>query len=133
MRASAMTGDTADDGYTLIVLEEFLIDLADHLVHVTGCLFLRLGVAGEIQPVRAAVLCGSMTEIAFHTQRMRPAMHDMIEAVFADVLRQYFQVSFRLVVLGAEGGHADDDDSEKSCDHGDLSGMKHSGNFGSLR
>ena len=100
---------------------------------MTGRRFLRLGVTGEIQSMRGAVTGRGMTEITMHTQRPRPAMHDMIEAILTDILGQYFQVSFGLVVLGTHGDHSDEQDSEKGDDHGNLSFMKHSGNFGSLR
>lgn len=128
-----MTGDTGNDRYTLIVLKEFFVDLADHYIHVSGCCFLRFGIAGEIQVVAAAVRLRRVTEITFHAQCVRPAMHDMVETILADVFGQHLQVSFGLVVLGTHGGHTDEQDSEKGGDHGNLSFMKHIEFFGSLR
>ena len=129
-----MTGDAGDDRNALIILEEFLVDLSDHRVHVTGRCFLRLGIAGEIQFAAGAVAASRcVAEIAMHAKRARPAMHDMVETVFADVFGQHFEVVFGLVVLGAHGDHADEQDSEKGGDHGNLSFMKHSKILGSRR
>ena len=137
MRAAAVTSHTMDgrDHDALIVFIKakiFFVDPAGHLEHVPGDVFFRLGIAGEIQLV-GAVLGGSMTETAFHTQRISPTPHDMMKTIVAYIPGQDLQVSFWLILLRAACGHADDHHRKKGGDDGDLFVMKHRVEFGALR
>ena len=132
MRAPVMTGHTSDRRYgTLVVLvemEEFFIDLLAHLVHVTGDILFRFGVAGEVEVMRGAVGGRRVTEVAMDAKRLFPRIHRFVEIVMTDILWQHFQISlWRFVIGRTHGGHPDDGKGSKYGNNGEFFVMQHSG------
>ena len=129
-----MAGHATDGGnrLSLLILVEgkiFLIDLAGHLVHMTGDVLLRLRIAGEIQPVGGAVGRRGVTEITFYAKRGLPAVHYLVQVIMADVLGQHFEIVLGFRILpGADGGHSDDHKAKQRGDDGDFLVMQHGGN-----
>ena len=123
MRAAPVTGHAGNSGYhgafvVLIEAEKFFIDLAGHFVHAAGNVLLRLGIAGEIQPVRSAVGGRGMAETTFYAQRGLPFIHGFLQIVVADIFGQYFEIHlWLLIVQRPDGGHPDDHKGDKGyCD-----------------
>lgn len=135
MRTSAMTGHTGDrwNCISFVVFVEgkvFLVDPTGHLVHVTGDVFLRLGVTGKIELVDRAVRKRSMTEITFYAECGFPTVHYLFQLVVCNVPGQHFEVVFRLrVVLGADCCHAYDHEAKQGGDDNDFLKMQHGKNL----
>jgi hypothetical protein len=113
MRTAPVTGHATDgrDCRAFIVFVEtkiFLVDFSGHIVHMTGDIFFRFGVAGEVEVMIAAIGRRGMTKVAFNAQCGFPAIHDLVQIIMADILRKYFQVSLfgLVIVLGPDGGHS---------------------------
>ena len=124
MRAAPVARDAGDDGdrRTFIILSEakiFLVDPTGHLVHMTGDILFRFGVAGEIQVMRSAVGGWGVAEITFYTQGGLPAVHDLIQVVMADILWQHLEILWA-IFLRAGGGHADDHQTQERGDNDKL-------------
>ena len=107
-----MTGHATDDGYRcpFIVFGEaeiFLVDLPCHFVHMTGDVLFRFGVTGKIKMVRGAVRGWGMAEITMYTQRILPAVHDLIQVFMADILREDLEVLWA-VIRRIDCGHSND-------------------------
>ena len=120
VRTSVMAGHTSDggDGFPLVILVEgkiFFVDLAGHLVHMTGDILFRLGIAGEIQPVRSTVGRRRMAKTAFHSKGILPFIHHFLQLLVRDVLFQDLEIVFRWfgIVLGTEGGYAGYDEAKQ--------------------
>ena len=110
------TGDRGDHLSLLILVhaEIFFIDLGRHFEHVAGDIFFGFVIAGKIQ-VGGVVLGWSMTEITFYIEGCRPIMHDLVQFLVADVLREDLEVTlmfFGRRRLWAGSGHADDHKSQ---------------------
>ena len=93
MSAAAVAGDTGNgrDDLTLFVLIKakiLFIDLRRHLKHMAGDVFFRFGVAGEIEVMGGGVGC--VAEITFYAQGGLPVIHDLIQVLMTDVLREDF-------------------------------------------
>jgi hypothetical protein len=136
VRVSAVAGDTADrgDDVTFLVLIKakiFLVDLSGHLKHAAGNIFFRFGVAGEIQMMAGAVRRRGVTEAAFYTKCLAPAIHHFFQVVVADILWQNLKIVFGLFVLGAKGGQAGEHEGEKAKGDDEFFAMQHIRNFGS--
>ena len=130
-----MAGDAADrgnDGAFVVLIEAkiFFVDLTGHLEHIAGNIFFRLGIAGKIQTMGSAVGGGSMTKSTFYTERSLPAIHHLFQVVVADVLWQYFQISFGLIVLGTRRGHPGYHQGKETDYNCNFFVMQHIGDFG---
>ena len=135
MRVSAMAGDAADRGndvafLVLIKAKIFLVDLSGHLIHTAGDIFFRLGIARKIQVMTRAVRRRGVTETAFYTERLAPAIHHFFQVVVADILWQNLEIVFGLFVLRAEGGQAGEYEGEKAKGDDEFFAMQHIRNFG---
>jgi hypothetical protein len=133
MRIAPVTGNTGDgrDDITLVVFIEtkvFLVDSTGHLVHMTGDVFLRLGIAGEIEMMRRAIGRRRMTKITLHTQGRLPAVHDLIQLFVTDIFGQDFQI-LGPFVRGTGGGHPNDGQCEDANDDGNFLVMQHMEDF----
>ena len=107
-----MAGHAGDGGnrVAFVVLFEgkvFFVDPTGHLVHMTGNIFFRLGIAGKIELVGSTVCGGGMTKITFYPKGGFPPVHYLFQIVMADVLGQHLEIMFGLwIVLGTERCHA---------------------------
>jgi hypothetical protein len=126
--------DGGDDRAFVIFIEAkiFLVDLTGHLVHMTGDILLRFGIAGEIEMMRGAVGRWRVAKAALHPQRRFPAVHDLIEIFVADVLWQDLQI-LRSRFRWTGGGHSDDRQGRNRDEDCNFLVMKHMGNFGTVR
>ena len=121
----AVVAGIAGNGHDLVTIcilarfEIFFVDLACHFEHVTGDVFFRLGIAGEVQAMGSAIGGGCVAEVTFYAQRGFPVVHDLIQVFVADVFGQDLQVFVMgLFVCGSGGGHAYyHQDYERGCDH----------------
>lgn len=136
MRVPAMAGDTTDgrDGIAFVVFFEgeiFLVYFRGHLVHMTGDVLFRFGIAGEIEVVRGTVSRGGVTEITFHAKGILPLIHYFLQLLVGDILFQYLEIVFGFrIILGTESGHAENDEAKQGGENGNFLEVKHGGIFG---
>jgi hypothetical protein len=136
MRTSPVTGDTADrwDSCPFVIFIEakiFFVDLSSHAKHMAGDVLFRFGIAGEIEAMRSAVGRRSVAETTLNPQRSFPAVHHFFQIVVTDIFGQYFQISFWLIVCGADCGHSGYHKGKETSDNCNFFVMQHIRDFGS--
>ena len=113
MGAAVVAGHAGDRLYQVAVCilihsEKFLVDPANHLVHMAGNILFRFRIAGEVQVMVGTVGRRRMAEVAFDAKGFLKCIHRLSQVIMADVFWKYFEISFgRLVIGGAHGGDAD--------------------------
>jgi len=136
MGAAVVAGHAGDRLYQrtvsiLVHSEKFLVDPGSHLVHATGDILFRFGVAGEIEVMIAGVGVRRVAEVAFDTQGILKSIHRLVQVIMADVFGKYFEISLgRLVIGGAHGGDTDCRQDRKDGNNCEFPGMHHKGKFG---
>ena len=133
MRIAPMTGHTGNgrNNYTFVVFVEakiFFVDLTGHLVHMTGNILFRFGIAGKIEMMIRAVRRRRMTKITLYSQCSFPTIHDLIQIFVTDILRQDLQILWPF--LRRTGcSHPGKSQSKDANNHGEFFVMVHTGSF----